>query len=320
MIEGAMTDAEGTTSTTASRPTPRRDVPLVPRDAIAARALVTVIAIMTFLASLTAGAAILVGDASSGWRRDVAREMTIQVKPLPGRNLDLDVRRVEEAARNAAGVEDVRAFSQAESEKLLEPWLGAGLDLSQLPVPRMILMRLAPDGGVDVEALRHAVAQASPGAILDDHKVWIERLGAMAGAMVVVAGIILLLVLVAMALAVAFATRGAMAGSREVINVLHFVGAKDAYIARQFQRHFLWLGLRGGLIGGCAAIAAFLAAGALSSRWIAAAQGEQVQAMFGAFSLGPAGYLAVIAITGSVALLTGFTSRSVVFRHLQGLE
>jgi cell division transport system permease protein len=142
----------------------------------------------------------------------------------------------------------------------------------------------------------------------------------MAGAMVVVAGIILLLVLVAMALAVAFATRGAMAGSREVINVLHFVGAKDAYIARQFQRHFLWLGLRGGLIGGCAAIAAFLAAGALSSRWIAAAQGEQVQAMFGAFSLGPAGYLAVIAITGSVALLTGFTSRSVVFRHLQGLE
>ena len=50
-------------------------------NSVAGRALVVVIAIMTFLACLTAGAALLVVDASRGWRSDVLRDATIQVKP-----------------------------------------------------------------------------------------------------------------------------------------------------------------------------------------------------------------------------------------------
>jgi cell division transport system permease protein len=136
---------------------------------------------------------------------------------------------------------------------------------------------------------------------------------------VLVAIVIFGLVLSAMALAVAFATRGAMAGSREVINVLHFVGAEDAYIASQFQRHFLWLGFRGGLIGGGLAITAFLIGGILSHRWISGMGGDQLEAMFGTFSLGFFGYTVIVLIGASVSILTGLTSRSVVFRHLQGL-
>ena len=55
------------------------------------------------------------------------------------------------------------------------------------------------------------------------------------------------LVLAATVLSVAFATRGAMASNRPIVEVLHFVGAKEAYIASQFQRHFLVLGLKGGI-------------------------------------------------------------------------
>ena len=40
-----------------------------------------------------------------------------------------------------------------------------------------------------------------------------------------------------------------MAGNREIIEVLHFVGASDAFIAREFQSHFRRLGLRGAIIG-----------------------------------------------------------------------
>lgn len=298
----------------------RRDVPLVPPDAIAARALVTVIAIMTFLASLTAGAAIVLHDVSRDWRSDVAREMTIQVKPVGGHSIDQDVEKAEELARAAEGVSDVRAMSKAESEKLLEPWLGAGLDLGDLPVPRMIILRVADGERLDVAALRTRLSQAIPAAILDDHKLWVARMATMSKSMVVVASLIFCLVLFAMALAVAFATRGAMAGSREVINVLHFVGAKDAYIATQFQRHFIRLGLRGGVIGGTAALCAFLLAGFLSGRWFDDAGGAQFEALLGSYSLGIRGYAAIFIIAGSVSLLTGLTSRSVVIRHLQGLE
>ena len=62
----------------------KRDMPLVPADSIAGRALVVVIAILTFLACLTAGGAILVGEASQAWRGDVARDVTIQIKPRAG--------------------------------------------------------------------------------------------------------------------------------------------------------------------------------------------------------------------------------------------
>ena len=51
-------------------------------------------------------------------------------------------------------------------------------------------------------------------------------------------------------LSVTFATRGAMAANRPIVEVLHFIGANDGFIAGQFQRHFLVLGLEGGLIGG----------------------------------------------------------------------
>ena len=297
----------------------RRDVPLVPPDAIAIRALVTVIAIMTFLASLTAGTAVLVSDVSSGWRQDVAREMSIQLKPVTGRNIELDIKKVEEIARATPGVKDVTALSPSESERLLEPWLGTGLDLKELPVPRMIVLKLASDTQIDLVKLRAALSQNVPGSNLDDHRQWIDRLTVMSRTTVLVAIVIFGLVLVAMALAVAFATRGAMAGSREVINVLHFVGAEDAYIARQFQRHFLWLGLRGGLIGGGLAIATFLTGSLLSHRWISGMGGDQLEAMFGTFSLGFFGYAVIAVIGASVSVLTGITSRSVVFRHLRGL-
>jgi len=45
-----------------------------------------------------------------------------------------------------------------------------------------------------------------------------------------------------------------MAGNRDVVEVLHFVGAHDSFIASEFQRHFMWLGLKGGFRrrrGGC---------------------------------------------------------------------
>ncbi|MDB5644017.1 MAG: hypothetical protein JWN07_3334 [Hyphomicrobiales bacterium] len=320
MIKRAMADSDPNAVSEQHRVIPRREVPLVPPDAIASRALVTVIAIMTFLASLTAGAAIMVNGVSRDWRQDVSREMTIQVKPTAGRNIDQDLRKAEELARETTGVAEVRSFSKAESEKLLEPWLGAGLELGELPVPRMIVLRLSVDTPLDAAQLRASLARLAPGAILDDHKLWIERLGTMSQTMVLVAVVIFFLVLIAMALAVAFATRGAMAGSREVINVLHFVGARDSYIARQFQRHFLLLGLRGGVIGALAAVGAFILASLLSTRWMANFGGDQLEALFGTFSLGAAGYVSTAVIAVAVAVLTGLTSRSVVFRHLQGLE
>ena len=122
--------------------------PIIPTGSISGTALVAVVAIMTFLAALAVGAIGLVYVAAADWRADVAREMTIQVRPVDGRNLAEDVRRAGEVARATRGIADVRVYSQAEAERLLEPWLGSGLDLTGLPVPRLIGLRLGAAGSI----------------------------------------------------------------------------------------------------------------------------------------------------------------------------
>jgi len=299
----------------------KTNAPLIPRDSVAGRALVVVIAIMTFLACLTAGAALLVAHASQAWRSDVLREATIQVKPGAGDDIESLVAKAVAIASRSPEVESARAYSKAESEKLLEPWLGAGFDLSQLPVPRIIVLRLRgqrPDD--DLASFRSALASAVPQAVLDDHRIWATRLGAMADAVVVLAAALFMLMIVAMSTAIGFATRGAVAANREIVEVLHLVGASNGFIAKEFEGHFRRLGLRGAMIGGLAATAAFAAGSALSFWRAHSPGGDEIAAMFGSFALGPSGYLALVVVCVAVTLLTGLLSREIVMRHLQNLQ
>ncbi|HET7802964.1 MAG TPA: ABC transporter permease [Pseudolabrys sp.] len=298
-------------------PLPRFETALVPRNSISGRALVAVVAIMTFLVSLTTGAAVLVTKAAGEWQSDISREMTIQIMPAPGRDLDTSVNRAVAITRTISGVTEVRPYSKEESMKLLEPWLGSGISLSELPVPRLIVIKIAADATPDLGQLRRALADQVPGAVVDDHRGWIERMRAIAGTAVAAGVCILILMFAATILSVAFATRGAMATNKAVIEVLHFVGAKNGFIARHFQHHFLVLGLQGGAIGGGAAIVLFVAA-TMVSHWLVG--GEQGSVLFGSFSIGLAGYAAVLGQVVLIAIVTAWTSRHTVNSTLETID
>jgi cell division transport system permease protein len=295
---------------------PRVETPIVPRSSVVGRALVAVVAIMTFLASLTTGAVMLVLASAAEWQSDVAREMTIQIRPLPGHDLDAEVNQAADIARATAGIAEVRPYTAAESARLLEPWLGTGLALDALPVPRIIVLRVAAGKPPDTAALRTALTARIPGASVDDHRGWVDRMRAMAGAAIAGGVGILVLVLVATVLSVAFATRGAMAANQPIIEVLHFIGAQDGYIAGQFQRHFMRLGLQGGLIGGLGALALLGLAGFFSNLFLGTAAQAETAALFSTFSIGIAGYAAVLGQIVLVAAVTAGTSRHVVSRTL----
>src|SRR5260221_12940091 len=64
--------------------------PIVPRASIAGRALVAVVAIMTFLASITTGTVLLVGASAAEWQSEVGSEITIQGRPQGGRDIERD--------------------------------------------------------------------------------------------------------------------------------------------------------------------------------------------------------------------------------------
>src|SRR3954451_12591524 len=298
---------------------PIGDTPIVPKRSIAGRALVAVVAIMTFLASLTTGAVMLVRSSAVEWQSDVAREASIQVRPVDGKNLDAEVGRAVELARAVRGVGEVRAYTKEESARLLEPWLGSGLSLEDLPVPRMIVVKL-PSGGIDLAPLKKVLAEKVAGASLDDHRAWIERMRAMAqttGA----GGIgVLVLMLIATVLSVIFATRGGMATNRPIIEVLPFIRAKSGFISGQFQRHFLMLGLEGGVIGGGLAMLLFGMAGIASRISAGTASGDQVSFLFGNFSLDWEGYFAIGGQIVLIAVVAAIASRRTVNRTLETVE
>lgn len=294
--------------------------PIVPPQAIAGRTLVLVIAIMTFLAGFTIAVVSVIERAADAWASDIGREVTIEIRPLDGVAIDAEVEKAVALAQEFPGVGGARGISDAETQRLLEPWLGPGTDLSALPVPRLVIVSIDDAAAFDTKALSGAVSRDIRGGSVDDHALWVDRLSAMASSMVFAGVGLMTLMLVALILSVVFATRAAMAGNRDVIEVLHFCGAEDGFIAGQFQRRFLLFGVEGGAIGGALALLAMVIAAWAIGGSAGRPGADQIEALFGRFELPGTAYALVLALVVAVALLTALTSRLAVRRSLSALD
>ena len=196
----AVSDASGARRSRRAETLIRPAAPIVPDRSIAGRSLVAVVAIMTFLAALTAGGVQLIAAAAAGWSSDVSREVTIQIRPVEGRDMETEVARAAEMARGFLGIAGARAYTRAEAEAMLAPWLGEGLDLGDLPMPRLVVVRVDEGAAPDFSAMRRALTARVPGATLDDHRFWIDRLSSMARTFVLAGLLVLALMIAATAL------------------------------------------------------------------------------------------------------------------------
>lgn len=293
----------------------KRTAAIVPERSVAGRTLVLLIAIMTFLSGVTLGGVVLVQKSAIAWSSDVGRQVTIQIRPVEGEVMDSNIRTAISLAEAIPGVSDAHAISLEDSQKLLEPWLGSGLDLSQLEIPRLIVVDLGDPKSVDLNLLSQNLKTIN-GATLETHAAWRQQLNTMAGTLVLSGVLVLLLIVLATVLAVVFATRGTMATNREIVDVLHFIGAANTFIAGEFQGRFLALGFRGGLIGGVAAVLFFFAIAWATGSIVPDEANAQLGFLFGRFSLGVDGIAGIAAVVPVIAALTAITSRLTVRRFL----
>jgi cell division transport system permease protein len=293
----------------------RRVAQIVPERSVAGRTLLLLIAIMTFLSGVTLGAVVLVQKSAVAWSSDVGREVTIQLRAVEGEVLESNLRTAVALAEQTPGVASARALSLEESIRLLEPWLGTGLDLTAIEIPRLVVVQLADPAEADIAKLERDLASVK-GASLDTHAAWRQQLNVMAGTVVLSGLLVLTLIVVATVLAIIFATRGTMSSNREIVDVLHFIGASNSFIAGEFQGRFLAIGFRGGILGGLAAILFFAATGFIVSGMIPNEASQQLGVLFGRFALGIDGMLGIAAVVPVIAALTAITSRMTVRRFL----
>lgn len=294
--------------------------PILPKSNIQGNALIVVIAIMAFLACLTLGAVSMVRATAATWQSQISREITIQIKPEDGLDMNAALNKARNLALGFAGTREGTIMDDAATSRLLEPWLGSGLDLSELPVPRLVIITIDESNPPDFEAMRAMLKTEIPQAFLDDHRTWVDRLVSMAHTTVMIGIGVLILVFTAMVLTVVFATRGALSGNRHIVEVLHFVGAESSFVAREFQKHFLKISLKGSGAGSAAAAAVYLVAGFWQSRSIATPQSDQASALFGTFSVGMDGYFGILGTMVIIALLTTITARMTVIRTIDEID
>lgn len=294
--------------------------PILPPGNIQSKALIVVIAIMAFLACLTLGAVSMVRATASSWQSQISREVTIQIKPAEGLDMQAALTKARDLALTFVGTRQGTIVDDAATSRLLEPWLGTGLDLSELPVPRLVIVTIDENNPPDFKGMRDLLSAEIPQASLDDHRTWVDRLISMARTTVTIGMAVLVLVFTAMVLTVIFATRGALSGNRHIVEVLHFVGAEGHFVAREFQTHFLKISLKGSATGSLLAALVFLIAGFWQSQTLATPQADQATALFGTFSVGLWGYVGILTTMIVIALLTTLTARFTVIRTIDEID
>ncbi len=294
-----------------------KQAPIIQRSNVIGRALILVTAIMCFLASLALGTAWAVHRASIAWTSQASGELTLQIKPVEGLDTNDEVTKAMRLLGGVQGILRAEPVSMEDTRKLLEPWLGTDLNLDDLPVPLLITVEIDPRNPPNLQALAADLRSAIPGAQLDDHSVWQGQIRSAANWIKWTSFLVLFLMLFATVAIIVFATRGAMSSNRDVVDVLHLVGARDRFIAREFESHFLLLGLKGGLAGGLAAAGAFvLARYALEEIAPNNLDGE-ISTLLHAVSIGWTGFAGIAGIVAFLAITTSLTSRFTVYRYLE---
>jgi cell division transport system permease protein len=264
---------------------------------------------MAFIAGLALVGSLAIDNLLTHWRGAIEATFTVQLPPVEGESASATNDRRSKALAAIADFPGIRSailLSNSDKAKLLEPWLGPDAARLDLPLPDLIAVTSRPGSTIDVVALAARLQVLSPGASIDDHGHWRDAMARATRLADFALLCLLALIGLAAALTVVFVTRAGLAAHGRVIEILHLVGAHDAYVAGQFQRHAFLRAFTGGAAGTLAAAVVFLAAQRLLP-------GPDQGDIF----LGPLQWLALALLPVAAALLAMLTARYTVLRSLR---
>ena len=287
---------------------------IIPANAASLTSLTVTMAVMCYLACLAIGALILVDRAVTSWTSGLSREMTIQIRVVRDADIDKEVEKARSITAVFPGIIEVDVLDESEGAKLLEPWLGTR-SLEGLPVPRLIRVVSDTEHPPDAVALQKALAQVK-GASLDTHQKWEVELTRMARALSAVSSAILLLICVSAIAIVIFATRAVLQANRHIVDLLHLVGARDSYIARQIDGRFVRTGLLSGFIGVGLGLLTFLLLGLFGGGSESGVAAASRGLLFSAPRIALWSYGLLFAVPLAATLICLITARITLIRRL----
>jgi cell division transport system permease protein len=218
--------------------------------------LLTLITLMSFLAVLALSSSFVLSAMTDRWSSGLENKLTIEI---PAENLSGKLLTTTEIARekqriktfldNHPAVSSSRILTNKEIEDLVEPWLGQSGLIGDIPLPGLISVELNNSSLNTLSILETKIEEIVPFARVDTHKAWLNDLLRFTSALRFAAALLTIVIGVTTIIAIAGAVRSRMSENQEEVELLHLMGATDHYIAKQFQRHSMILGLQGSLAG-----------------------------------------------------------------------
>ncbi len=295
----------------------RANAPIVPPGSVTGQSLTLVIAIMAFLSAVTAGSVYVVFNAANVWTNNIATEITVQVLQRPGDRGDDRAGEITRFLSDQNGIRRVTPFTREQSLKLVEPWIGKSDVLKTFAIPRLIAVEIERDNPPDISTLKKVLEAKFPGALLDDHGHWRHEIRRLTRLLELAGFGMLFLMATATAAVIIAAATSALASNREIVSVLNFVGAEEKFIARQFEAHFLKVGIKAGILGVGLAAFVFLCLPYLTEGVSSSVTSEaEIRRFVGAGTLDLGGYVVLLFVVVAVAGICKMTSRYGVRRIL----
>lgn len=288
-----------------------RRAPLLPEAGAAGMPLTAVIAVISALATLALASFILISAAANQWTNELATAVTVQVKGASPEEITARAIVAQQILEQAPGVLSINQVPPSEAAKLLEPWLGKENIQSYLNIPALIEVDFDPAQRDTLDNLAATLSDASSGITLDDHGGWNRQLAdAARSGQLLAFGIFALIMLAACAIAI-FASRAGLSANEKIVSLLHLVGATDHFIAKEVQRRFFVIGLRGSLIG---VLIAVFTLGLLA---LASKSHGSNQFLLPGLSLGPQLIAPLLVVPLAICIVTAITARQTVLRALR---
>ena len=199
-----------------------------------------IMASMIYLALLAILFSIVSTLSFDKWSNATRDLVTIHVpNPTKGTGSDDGVTRIDETLkilRAFPDIESVTILEKNDIERLINPLIEIDI-LENILLPALIEIRLKrnevlPD-------LNNALKNLSPDIFIEDHvELFLPDAKTFLGAKKLFSVIVSLTLFVAM-ISVIFTVHSGLAINREIIHVMHLIGAKNSFIARTFQKHVL---------------------------------------------------------------------------------
>ena len=214
------------------------------------------ISIAVFLFGVTLAGVLSINSMLATWNNSILGSLTVQVLPVNDVNEEkakaqtlAQQEKAVELLTKKSEVERVTPLNDEQLQKLIQPWLGDGIDVKDLPMPRLIDVKLKKGAEVDFIKWADELAQTAPLASLDNHKLWLNKLIKFADGLKLLALTVLVLVVLITSGAIFYCTQTSLGLHKYIIEILHLMGAKDTYVAQQYAKRTAWLGLVGGIYG-----------------------------------------------------------------------